>query len=75
MRHKVPIVAVKMNIPGPVKDHFLYRQSIEACLSAITNGLKMRQSSFMHKEVLHYPTGTEVYLCIDRDAKNLKNGC
>jgi len=72
VRYKVPIVAVKMNIPGPVKDHSLYRQGIEACLSAITDGLQMHQSSFIYKEVLHYPTGTELYLCINRDAKELK---
>lgn len=74
-QHNDPLVSIKVNIPGPEKDHPLYRRALEIGEEAFKELLVTRNTTVHHRETHWLLTGAEQYLVVAMDAMELKKLC
>ena len=70
-----PLVSFTLNIPGPVKDSPLIRRGFEAGCERLDGALAQAGIPVPHREEKLAPTGPELLLAADAEAKALKALC
>ncbi len=70
-----PLISFCMNIPGPVKDSPLIRRGFFEGCARLDEALDASGLTVLHRERKLAPTGPELLLAADADAKRLKALC
>ncbi len=71
-RFRRPLLSFTMNIAGPVKNSDLIRRGFAKGLSDLRLQLARQRAGILFEEILSEVTGTEAFLVVDMDGKELK---